>query len=195
MRLDPWLDEEEQRFWRTLVAAVRSAERTMDHRLQQTAGISSADFAILVSLCEAPGGSCRMRELCALLAWDRSRVSHQISRMGKRGLVEKSRCDCDQRGIDVRLTALGREIIERTAPDHVATVRHLIFDQLGEADLAAGAEVLERIAASAAGMRGEELALGNGAMPAGAVVEAHARAVAAAADADAAAEAAHAAGD
>ena len=102
----------------------------MDTRLLTTEEISSADFSVLVQLSEAEGGTVRMRELCEGLKWDRSRMSHQITRMEKRGLVTKLRCANDSRGIDVELTAHGREVIERAAPDHVRMIRRIVFDEL-----------------------------------------------------------------
>ena len=57
-------------------------------------------------------------------------MSHQITRMARRGLVTKLRCANDSRGIDVELTAHGRDVIERAAPDHVRMIRRIVFDEL-----------------------------------------------------------------
>jgi len=113
-----------------MMDAAKAVERAMDTRLLTTEEISSADFSVLVQLSEADGGVVRMRELCEGLKWDRSRMSHQITRMEKRGLVTKLRCANDSRGIDVELTAHGRDVIERAAPDHVRMIRSIVFDQL-----------------------------------------------------------------
>lgn len=113
-----------------MMDAAKAVERAMDTRLLTTEEISSADFSVLVQLSEADGGVVRMRELCEGLKWDRSRMSHQITRMEKRGLVTKLRCANDSRGIDVELTAHGRDVIERAAPDHVRMIRGIVFDQL-----------------------------------------------------------------
>lgn len=161
----PWLNDDEQYFWRMALAAFRGVERTTDSRFLETAGVSSADFAVLVSLSEAPDQRERMRELCVQLAWDRSRVSHQITRMEKRGLVEKVRCDSDNRGIDVALTEEGRNLLEKAAPDHARTVRALVFDELEGVDFAETAEVFRRIAVKAAEYRGEEPNFSTSAMP------------------------------
>ena len=126
----PWLNDDEQTLWRAMMDAAKAVERAMDTRLLTTEEISSADFSVLVQLSEADGGVVRMRELCEGLKWDRSRMSHQITRMEKRGLVTKLRCANDSRGIDVELTAHGRDVIERAAPDHVLMIRSIVFDQL-----------------------------------------------------------------
>lgn len=126
----PWLNDDEQTLWRAMMDAAKAVERAMDTRLLTTEEISSADFSVLVQLSEADGGVVRMRELCEGLKWDRSRMSHQITRMEKRGLVTKLRCANDSRGIDVELTAHGRDVIERAAPDHVRMIRGIVFDRL-----------------------------------------------------------------
>ncbi|WP_448851154.1 MarR family winged helix-turn-helix transcriptional regulator [Corynebacterium sp. 335C] len=156
-----WLSDDEQQLWRVVIAAFRGVERAIDHRLQEVAGISSADFAVLVVLSEAPEGRIRMRELCRHLAWDRSRVSHQITRMGKRSLVEKCKCEGDNRGINVALTDKGLDVVRKAAPDHVESVRHMVFDQMGPIDLERSVAMFERIATASARLRGEEVAINS----------------------------------
>lgn len=141
--------------------AAKAVERAMDTRLLTTEEISSADFSVLVQLSEAEGGTVRMRELCEGLKWDRSRMSHQITRMEKRGLVTKLRCANDSRGIDVELTAHGREVIERAAPDHVRMIRRIVFDELDSIpglDRGAALTGMRAISAAAEDFRGETIA-------------------------------------
>jgi Winged helix DNA-binding domain len=60
--------------------------------------------------------------------WEQSRLSHQIARMTKRGLVAREECAEDGRGAFVVLTPAGREVVDAAAPMHVATVRRLAID-------------------------------------------------------------------
>ena len=108
----PWLSDEEQRLWRSILNAKRAVDRSIDLQLQDSLDISTADFSVLVVLSEAEDNVVRMRTLCESLEWDRSRMSHQITRMERRGLVTKERCACDNRGIDVTLTEHGRTVID-----------------------------------------------------------------------------------
>ena len=48
--------------------------------------MSAADYAVMVPLSEAPNGQLRTKDLGIALGWDRSRTSHQVTRMVKRGL-------------------------------------------------------------------------------------------------------------
>jgi DNA-binding MarR family transcriptional regulator len=52
--------------------------------------------------------------------------------MERRGLVAREDCTTDRRGAFVVLTAAGREAIEKAAPEHVGTVRQLVFDGLSK---------------------------------------------------------------
>jgi len=63
------------------------------------AGISQADFIVLGRLSEAPDRRLRTGELAELLAWEKSRVSHQLKRMVQRGLVTREECGDDARGV------------------------------------------------------------------------------------------------
>lgn len=145
-----WLTDEEQRLWRSILNAKRAVDRSIDLQLQESLDISTADFSVLVVLSEAENNIVRMRTLCESLDWDRSRMSHQITRMERRGLVTKERCACDNRGIDVTLTEHGRNVIEKAAPNHVKLVRHVLFDVLGEnIDYQGISAVLDRITETA----------------------------------------------
>jgi hypothetical protein len=73
------------------------------------------DYAVMVPLSEAPNGQLRTKDLGTALGWDRSRTSHQVTRMVKRGLVVREFCEDDARGSVVGLTATGRAAIEQAA--------------------------------------------------------------------------------
>ena len=126
-----WLTDDEQRLWRLILDADSIVRRAMEDTLQVHHSLTTAEFAVLVALSEAEDQMLRLRELCASLRWDRSRTSHQVTRMEKRGLVDKRRCEGDGRGVLVQLTDEGRQRLETAAPDHVESVRAVVFDQLG----------------------------------------------------------------
>lgn len=99
--------------------------------------VSASEFSVLVSLSEAVDKQLRLRELCTSLEWDRSRTSHQVTRMERRGLVTKSKSVGDARGVVVTITEEGMTRLKRAAPEHVESVRRLIFDHLKEEDVPA----------------------------------------------------------
>ena len=148
-----WLTEEEQRAWRGLLRMTAQLNARANRLLLQEYGISLADYEVLVALSEAPEGQLRVFEVADALAWEQSRVSHQLARMQRRGLITREGCATDARGAFAVLTTAGRAAIERAAPAHVEQVRQLVFDGLGHDQLAALTEVttcvLDRLADTA----------------------------------------------
>jgi DNA-binding MarR family transcriptional regulator len=148
-----WLTEEEQRAWRGLLRMTSQLNARMNRQLLQDYGVSLADYDVLVVLSEAPEGRLRVFEVADALAWEQSRVSHQLARMQRRGLIAREGCASDARGAFAVLTEAGRAAIERAAPAHVETVRQLVFDGLTHDQLMALTEittgVLDRLAATA----------------------------------------------
>ena len=110
--------------------------------------MSAADYAVMVPLSEAPNGQLRTKDLGIALGWDRSRTSHQVTRMVKRGLVAREFCEDDARGSTVRLTPAGKAAIEKAAPKHVALVRQLFVDPLSDDELDALGVTLDRMLAA-----------------------------------------------
>ena len=145
-----WLDEREDRAWRSLMTMQDGVSEFIDRRLRTRCGLSNADYQVLAHLSEAPGARLRQFELGELLRWEKSRLSQHVSRMEKRGLVARERCLTDQRGAVIAITARGGELIEAAAPQHVADVRDVLIDHLTAAELAVlttiGDKVRKRLA-------------------------------------------------
>lgn len=144
-----WLDEREDRAWRSFLLMQSHLRRVLGRELQQQTGLSDADYAVLVHLSEAPSGRLRPMELGDAADWEKSRLSHHLTRMERRGLVERQICPSDSRGAFVVLTPAGRTAIEVAAPFHVKQVRRwfvsaLTADQL-EALTAISEELLSRL--------------------------------------------------
>lgn len=145
MRETRWLDEREARAWRAFERMRVVLTARLHRHLLQDAGMSGADYEVLVNLSEAPGGRLRAYELGAAMQWEKSRLSHQLSRMERRGLVQRQDCPTDARGLFVVLTAEGRAAIEGAAPQHVDDVRRYLVDVLTPAQLDSLAEISETV--------------------------------------------------
>jgi DNA-binding MarR family transcriptional regulator len=104
------------------------------------------DYLVLSSLSEAPSRRHRLTELAARMQWSPSRLSHHVSRMEQRGLVQRADCADDLRGAVIVLTDAGWAAIEAAAPDHVASVRRHLIDQLSAEDLQALIRIGEKVA-------------------------------------------------
>lgn len=142
-----WLDEREQRAWRALQLMQMRVDGELARRLADESAMSYPDYVVLVALTDQPDGRLRPYELGATLGWEKSRLSHHVNRMVKRGFVEKQHCDSDRRGAFVAITPEGRKAIEAAAPGHVEAVRELFVDRLSADQLDALADVAETVLA------------------------------------------------
>lgn len=129
-----WLSDDEQRSWRSWLAATRLLEDRLSRDLQSQHNLTIQDYEILVRLSETPERRVRMSELAELTLSSRSRLSHQIDRLAARGLVSREQCAEDRRGAFACLTDEGFATLERAAPDHVDSVRRYLVDVLSEAE-------------------------------------------------------------
>jgi DNA-binding MarR family transcriptional regulator len=140
-----WLDDREQHVWQAYRHLNQDLYAALEDHLMRDAGLSGADYSVLVPLSEEPTGVLRARELCTEIGWDRSRLSHHISRMEQRGLVAREECAEDARGLMIRLTDAGRRAIEDAAPLHAEAVHRYFFDLLSKAELETLAAVFDRL--------------------------------------------------
>ena len=141
----PWLTPDEQHAWRSFIRLHQKLAATLSRDLQAHAKLSGADFEILVALTDVADNRRRFQDLAKAIDWEQSRLSHQIARMIKRGLVTREDSADDGRAAFVCLTRAGREVIQAAAPHHVGTVRRLVIDALGPDDLATLARISTRI--------------------------------------------------
>jgi DNA-binding MarR family transcriptional regulator len=140
-----WLSPDEQRAWRVLLKMTAQLDAEVNRQLQESSGLSKADYDVLVPLSETPQGKLRPFELAQTLSWEQSRLSHHLARMQRRGLVEREECASDRRGAFVVLTDTGRAAIERAAPAHVDTVRKLVFEGLTGEQVRTLAEIADHV--------------------------------------------------
>ncbi|MFD5650137.1 MarR family winged helix-turn-helix transcriptional regulator [Streptomyces sp. NPDC127039] len=106
----------------------------------EAAGLSEPDLTILADLNKA-GGALRQSELAASLGWDRTRVSHQLTRMSKRDLVTRRRAN----GVIVTLTDAGHQAITAVYPGLDAAVRRHFTDKLSAQEVETLTAVLDRL--------------------------------------------------
>src|ERR1700677_534353 len=125
-----WLTADEQRAWRTYLRMSTLLPAHLNRQLQRDSGLSLPEYEVLVQLSEAADQRLRPYQLCEALNWEQSRLSHQLTRMERRGLVAREECAADGRGAFVILRADGAAALQTAAPGHVAAVRQLIFDRL-----------------------------------------------------------------
>src|ERR1700678_1118264 len=118
-----WLSDDEQRAWRTDLRRSSLLPAALNRQLQQDCGLTLPEYEVLVELSENPQRRLRPFQICEALNWEQSRLSHQLTRMERRGLVTRHQCEADGRGAFVELTAARAGAIGAGAAPHGATVR------------------------------------------------------------------------
>lgn len=124
------LEPEEWEFWDTWMRAQRLLTRELERGLQRDCDISKPEFSVLVTLWRAPDSEMRVGELSESLGWDKSRVSHQLTRMEKRGFVKRTRYGADGRRAGIGLTAEGRRTVQSAILVHGGNIRRHFLDSL-----------------------------------------------------------------
>jgi DNA-binding MarR family transcriptional regulator len=109
-------------------------------------GLTLGDYQVLVYLSEAEAQSMRMCDLADILQLSPSGLTRRLDRLVAGGFVLRQSSPADRRVMMGSLTPTGRELLERTAPHHVESVRRRVFDHLDADQVAAMASIFTSIA-------------------------------------------------
>ena len=139
------MNDSEQRAWRAWIASSQLLLDRLSRDIHAQHGLTMADYEILVRLSESADHRVRMSDLADRTLASRSRLSHQIDRMEKRGFVLREPCTDDKRGQFAVLTETGWQTLVAAAPDHVESVRTHLVDVLSPAEFAALGVACEKI--------------------------------------------------
>jgi DNA-binding MarR family transcriptional regulator len=140
-----WLDEDEQRTWRTFMVATKLLYMQLERELDQGTAVPSEYYEVLVRLSEAPDRRLRLSELADQSQSSRSRLSHSMSRLESLGWIRREACPSDRRGAFAVLTTEGFAALDEAAPIHVASVRSHLFDLLESEQLEQLRSISERL--------------------------------------------------
>ncbi|MEC3854264.1 MarR family winged helix-turn-helix transcriptional regulator [Paenarthrobacter ureafaciens] len=142
-----WLNAEERRAWLALLSINTLLPSALDTQLQSAGKLSLFDYNVLAMLSEAEGRYLPMSELAARTSASLSRLSHVVTKLQKRGWVEREAHPGDARVTVAHLTESGMDTIVSLAPGHVESVRTLMLDSLTPDDVADLARIGEKIVA------------------------------------------------
>lgn len=131
-----WLDDDQQDTWRSFLAAIAVVDDSLDAALRPF-GLDLGEYEILVKLSEASGRQLRMSELALAVRQSRSRLTHTVARMERSGLIVRTSCPDDRRGVIAQLTDEGFALLAKAAPTHVESVRTCFVNAIDPADYAA----------------------------------------------------------
>lgn len=125
-----WLDDDEIAAWVRFIAVVELLPGALDAQLRRDSGLTHFEYYTLAMLSEAPDRVLRMTTLAARTNATLPRLSHVVSRLEGRGLVERMPCPEDRRATNAHLTGAGWDVVVAAAPGHVAAVRANVIDAL-----------------------------------------------------------------
>lgn len=131
-----WLTAEQQRIWRSYLNGVARINDRLEAELRPF-DLDLGEYEILVHLSESAEQQLRMSDLAARVNQSRSRLTHTIARMEKKGLVLRKACPEDRRGVIAVLTGRGLTLLKTAAPYHVESVREAFVDQVEPEDFEA----------------------------------------------------------
>jgi len=131
-----WLTPEQLRAWKKFVAVVEILPGVLDTQLQRDAEVTHFEYFTMAMLSEAPERTLRMTSLASATNSTLPRLSHVVSRLEKRGFVDRAPCPEDRRATNATLTEAGWQKVVATAPGHVDTVREHVIAPLTASDVA-----------------------------------------------------------
>jgi DNA-binding MarR family transcriptional regulator len=122
------LSPHELRVWHAFLLMGEDVLGRVGRAIAQATGLSGSEFGVLSRLAALGKGEMRQQALARVMTWDKSRLSHQLTRMQQRGLIERRRADGNT--VLVVLTKLGREKLEAARPIHADSVRRNFLSRL-----------------------------------------------------------------
>ena len=131
--------------WRLLLDTTTELRRILGAQLLQESSLSPADYQVLLALREADSRRLRSSELAASIDWERSRLSHHLGRMERRGLVRRDECATDSRGAEVSLTEDGASIFRRATAPHMRAIKKHFADGLTPEQFEELAKILQAL--------------------------------------------------
>lgn len=138
------LESVELAAWRGLLRVHSALARDLDAELRAAHDLSLQEYEVLLVLAEAPERRMRMSDLAASVLLSQSGMTRLVDRLARAGLLERTRCPVDRRGLNAELTDAGRTRLEKARPTHLGGVRRRFLDHFDEAELGLLAGLWER---------------------------------------------------
>lgn len=137
------LNEDEMQIWNMWKGSFKRIFGRVVKEMSEHTGLSEGDFGVLDRLVQFGEGKLRQQELADSMDWDKSRLSHHLTRMEKRGLVLRKPLDTD-RGVQIIITSAGSSALEAALPIVSKAIRKHFLDQLTDEDIKSITTLAER---------------------------------------------------
>ncbi|RKS74342.1 DNA-binding MarR family transcriptional regulator [Actinomadura pelletieri DSM 43383] len=140
------LEPREMRAWIAFLAAGHLIDHEIERQLKRDGGLSHAEFEVLVGLSMAEGNRLRMSDLARLVMVSKSRLTYQVTRLERAGLVRRTGNESDRRSVWAELTDKGAEVLARVRPGHRRVVRETLIEVLDPEEIELLGDALGRVA-------------------------------------------------
>ncbi len=112
--------------WRALAARHAAVSAALERDLGERHGLGVSEFEVLERLAEDAEHKFRVQELAESVHLSQSALSRMIGKLEQHGLVQRSLCDLDRRGIYVCLTEAGRRRHAEALPTQRAVLAAML---------------------------------------------------------------------
>lgn len=126
------LTPQELLIWRSFLDMGEEVRGRVGRDISEAAGLSGPEFGVLSRLLGLGDGEMRQQELAKAMKWEKSRLSHQLTRMEDRRLIKR---DTASGAVLVRLTKLGRQKLTEALPVRAESVRRHFLSRLTQDQL------------------------------------------------------------
>jgi DNA-binding MarR family transcriptional regulator len=137
------MNASKQRLYHRLQLAASALRKAADKRLAETAGLTTAQAAVLAVI--AAGDAVTQRSVATSLRLQEPAVTGMVGRLLKLGLVERTPSDVDSRAWNLRLSEDGQAAM-RSARASFSAINARIDATLSEKELQRVVDCLDRLA-------------------------------------------------
>ncbi len=130
-----WLTAEELDSWLSVVRLMTWLPWSIDQQLQRDSKLGMVEYQVLAMLSGSSDRTMRMSSLAEVTNASLSRLSRVVTRLERRGLVQRESDPTDGRFTNAILTEDGFQTLGEAAPGHVSLVRSLVVDVLSPEQL------------------------------------------------------------
>lgn len=124
--------------------------RVMDRDADATGRLLFSEHHILATLNEGQPSGIRPTELAERSGLTKSGLTRALDRLETQRLIERRACPSDARGQLIVMTAQGRHVLKRSAPEHFRSIARNFADHLTDRELEVVTTVFERVTEAAA---------------------------------------------
>jgi DNA-binding MarR family transcriptional regulator len=132
--------------WTALVSAHAALDRAVERDAGNCAVVGPDVLGVLLPLALSPNGRLRLGDLADCAGLTPSGLTRRIEALLTDGLIERSHCDSDRRGIYAAVTPKGLAALPRAVEHHAAVLEREVGRNLDPSDVARLTGLLEALA-------------------------------------------------